>query len=46
MTAKEHEELRLLKEYSNYLNREGFKRLTFLWNKSDREKESAKKNGM
>ena len=46
MTEKEHEELRILKEYNHYLNREGLKRLTFLWNKKDREQESAKKNGM
>jgi len=46
MTAKEHEELRILKEYNDCLNEKGLKRLVYLWNKEDKEREAAKKNGM
>jgi hypothetical protein len=46
MEAEEHEELRILKEYSKYLNKEGEERLIEFWNKDEREREIARKNGM
>ena len=46
METQELEELRILKEYNEYLNEKGLKRLVYLWNKQDKEDRSAKKNGM
>jgi len=46
MEAHEHEELRTLKEYNKYLNKEGLARLVYLWNKKGEEEATAKKNGM
>ena len=45
MKQEYEDELNVLKKYNEYLNKEGIKRLIFLWNWKDKEKEEERKEG-
>ncbi len=46
LTEKEEKEVKVLKEYNHYLNKDGIARLTYLITKENGLNELRKKNGM